>query len=125
MAKVTNQQVIDALERSAGILSAAAELLPVSRQAIQDRINRYPSLAVAQMEIKEKNIDFAESKLMQGIKSGNMTAIIFYLKTMGKDRGYMERQQVEDVTKYYDFSGCSDKQLASINKELKQMVEAN
>jgi hypothetical protein len=32
--------------------------------------------------------------LDKGMKDGNMTAIIFYLKTQGKSRGYVERQEV-------------------------------
>jgi hypothetical protein len=28
------------------------------------------------------------------IKAGNVTAIIFYLKTQAKDRGYVERQEL-------------------------------
>lgn len=47
--------------------------------------------------IKEGAIDFAESKLMQEIQKGNTTAILFFLKTQAKDRGYVERVE-QDVT---------------------------
>ena len=39
-------------------------------------------------------LDFAESKLFQKIKEGDSTAILFYLKTQGKARGYIERSEV-------------------------------
>jgi len=34
----------------------------------------------------------AESQLMKKIKQGNLTAIIFFLKTQAKHRGYVEKQ---------------------------------
>jgi hypothetical protein len=40
-------------------------------------------------------IDFAESQLHKQIKEGNSTATIFFLKTKGKKRGYVERQEVD------------------------------
>ena len=40
--------------------------------------------------IKEENIDYVESKLMNLISQDNPTAILFYLKTIGKNRGYVE-----------------------------------
>jgi hypothetical protein len=39
-------------------------------------------------------VDVAESKLMAKIDAGDTTAIIFFLKTQGKGRGYVERQEV-------------------------------
>ena len=40
-------------------------------------------------------MDFTESALRKLIKKGNVIATIFKLKTKGKDRGYIEKQEVE------------------------------
>jgi hypothetical protein len=42
----------------------------------------------------ERATDRAEIKLMQAIEDGEIAAIIFRLKTKGKKRGYVERQEV-------------------------------
>jgi hypothetical protein len=42
--------------------------------------------------INEELLDFAESKLMEHITNGQLTAIIFYLKCRGQSRGYIEKQ---------------------------------
>jgi hypothetical protein len=41
-------------------------------------------------ELSDVAIDFAESQLHKQIKDGNSTATIFFLKTKGKKRGYVE-----------------------------------
>ncbi|MBO4234076.1 hypothetical protein FO675_07140 [Riemerella anatipestifer] len=46
-------------------------------------------------DITETQIDVAEASLLRKIKDGDTTSIIFYLKTRGKDRGYMEKQIIE------------------------------
>ena len=47
---------------------------------------------------KESLLDFAESKLMEIIKQGNVTALIFFLKTKGKKRGYVEKQEIDHTS---------------------------
>lgn len=53
-----------------------------------------PSVRQAVQSAKENMLDFAEGKLFQAISAGNMTALIFYLKTQGVHRGYIERREV-------------------------------
>lgn len=48
-------------------------------------------------EAEESVIDNAESKLLQHINDGDVTSLIFFLKTRGKKRGYIERVE-QDVT---------------------------
>ncbi len=45
--------------------------------------------------IKGGVLDFAESNLKKLEKEGNPAATIFFLKTKGKKRGYIERQEIE------------------------------
>ncbi len=46
------------------------------------------------LALEEGDIDSAETALKRQILDGNITAIIFYLKTKGKHRGYVERQEL-------------------------------
>ena len=39
-------------------------------------------------------LDFAESQLHKQIQNGEVSSTIFYLKTKGKKRGYIERQEI-------------------------------
>lgn len=48
-------------------------------------------------EVEEETIDVVESKLLTAINNDDLTAIIFYLKTKGKKRGYVEKTE-QDVT---------------------------
>ena len=50
--------------------------------------------ALKLMEVEKENLlDLAESKLIANIKDQDNTAIIFYLKTQGKKRGYIEKTE--------------------------------
>ncbi len=92
--KYTTAQMIEALREKHGNLSAAARYLGCSRNTISRYIDTYPTVKAVYDEERETLIDFAENQLFQQVKEGNITAIIFTLKTIGKSRGYVERQEV-------------------------------
>jgi transposase len=94
MAYYKVQEVIEAIEGSQGLITQVAKRLNCSRVTVYNYINRHKKVKQALIDEREKLKDFAESKLVQQIQEGNMTAIIFYLKTQAKDRGYIERQDV-------------------------------
>lgn len=85
------KKIIKAIKEAKGLLTVAAVRAGVTYWTIWKYSKDYPSVAKAIEESKEGLLDLAEAKLYQEINSGNMTAIIFYLKTQGKKRGYIER----------------------------------
>ena len=92
--KYTSDKMIKAIREKHGNLSAAARYLGCSRNTIARYIENYPTVKAVYDEERETLIDFAENQLFQQVKDGNITAIIFTLKTIGKSRGYVERQEV-------------------------------
>jgi transposase-like protein len=94
-ARLTVGQIDNALRASSGNVAHTARQLGVSRSTLYRRINESSTLQEALADAREELVDIAESALRQEIESGNITAIIFTLKTLGKGRGYVERQQHE------------------------------
>jgi hypothetical protein len=88
-----------ALRSTGGIVTAAAKKLRTAYgsctpASVRNYIQRHPSLQRAVEEVIEENLDLAEHKLLAGINADNMTASIFYLKTKGRRRGYVERGEL-------------------------------
>lgn len=103
------KRFIEVLKKSRGIISSACESLDMSRQTYYNWLDADSEFKEAVDDIQENAIDFVESKLMQKINGievmsakGDIfevppsdTAIIFYLKTKGKKRGYVEKTEME------------------------------
>lgn len=87
--------MLDALERSLGIVSTACEKVGVDRKTHYNWLKDDAEYKDAVRAIEERTIDFAESHLHALIKDKNPAATIFFLKTKGKNRGYVERQEIE------------------------------
>jgi hypothetical protein len=87
--------MLEALEVSLGIVSTAAKKANIDRTIHYDWLKSDPEYKAAVESIQESVIDFAESHLYKLVKEGNPAATIFYLKTKGKKRGYIERQEIE------------------------------
>lgn len=85
--------MIQALEKSLGIVTSACKVVGISRQTHYNWMEDAEYKA-AVMELGDVALDFAESKLHKLIDQGNPAATIFYLKTKGKERGYVERQEI-------------------------------
>lgn len=86
-----------ALRATAGIFSRAAKRLRCSPTTVKNYVDRHESLQLALEEIKEVTLDLAEDGLIALIKKKHPTALIFYLKTKGKHRGYVERSEITGV----------------------------
>lgn len=95
--KVSNADIVAAYQKKGANISATCQALSIDRKTFYNRRNSSKELDRQLGEIEESLVDFAESKLMGAMNDNNLTAIIFYLKTKGKHRGYVEQveQKVE------------------------------
>lgn len=87
--------MLEALEKSLGIVTTACKTAGVARSTHYGWIDTDPEYKASVEAVSDIAIDFAESRLHKKIESGDTTAIIFYLKTKAKKRGYVERQEIQ------------------------------
>lgn len=104
--------MLGALKKTFGRVSMAADMVGINRCTHYKWLEQDSEYKEAFEDINESAIDFVESKLFEKINGVSVqketmvgpevyelppsdTAIIFYLKTKGKKRGYVERNEVE------------------------------
>lgn len=92
--KRNKERLLKALEASLGVVTDACKKVKLSRQTFYKYLKEDPDFKAAVLELEEVALDTAESALFNQIKEGNVTSIIFYLKTKGRRRGYVERQEI-------------------------------
>tara|TARA_Y100000114_G_C11763694_1_gene331628 strand:+ start:2095 stop:2448 length:354 start_codon:yes stop_codon:yes gene_type:complete len=85
--------LLKALEKSLGVVTSACKNVGVGRTTYYDWYNNDPEFAKKVDELENVALDFAESQLHRQIAENNTSATIFYLKTKGKQRGYVERTE--------------------------------
>jgi predicted DNA-binding transcriptional regulator AlpA len=86
--------LIEALEKSLGIVTTACKQVGIGRTTFYDYLKKDEEFAKQVKDIENIALDFAESQLHKQIQEGNTSATIFYLKTKGKGRNYVERQEI-------------------------------
>lgn len=125
---LTVEQIAIALEKKAGNITHAANVLKVTRWALYKRINGEETLQQIVTDAREALVDIAESKLLQQVKKGNIAAIIFTLKTQGKARGYVERTEITGadggpIEFYADERAQAQKELDVWREQQKKSTE--
>lgn len=92
--KMTKTLVENALIAEKGAVYLAAKRLKCSHTTVYSFINKYKDLAELKEYYDEEATDIAVSRLRDAITTGDPWAIKFQLSTKGKDRGYVERQEI-------------------------------
>lgn len=85
---------LDAMRANLGNITKSCERAKIDRKTYYNWLESDPDFSDDVDAVAESNIDLAEDSLMQQIKDGNPTSTIFYLKTKGKKRGYIETQEL-------------------------------
>jgi hypothetical protein len=91
----SKKRVLKALETSLGIVSAACKESEVSRTQFYKWIKEDEEFKQEVEELQNVVLDFAESTLHKLIADGNTAATIFFLKTKGKKRGFIEKSELD------------------------------
>ena len=91
---IHKRAMIEALEKSLGVVTTACKTVGIARQTHYEWYREDEQYKAAVDSIGDIALDFAESQLHKQIGSGEVAATIFYLKTKGKRRGYIERQEI-------------------------------
>jgi len=85
--------VEEQLRNMSGNAAAVARAFGVSRQAVAKFIKSHPSLQTVAEDARETMLDGAESSLYRAVLNGEAWAVCFILKTIGKQRGYVEHEK--------------------------------
>ena len=88
------KELIEAMEHCHGIVSDACLSVGVSRVTYYGYYKNDPEFKTAIDEIEGAVLDYVEGKLFKLIEKGDVASTLFYLKTKGKKRGYIERQEI-------------------------------
>jgi hypothetical protein len=86
--------MLKAMEKSLGVVTTAAKSIGITRETHYEWLRTDANYKAKIEALADVALDFAESMLHGQIMKGDTTATIFYLKTKGKQRGYVERQEL-------------------------------
>ena len=89
--------MITALRKSLGNVTVACKSVKIGRETHYRWLRTDKNYKEFIDKLPEEEIDFYEHALIKKIKSGDTTSIIFALKCKGKNRGWVERQELDMV----------------------------
>lgn len=85
----------EALKAQLGVVTAAAKQVGINRSTHYDWLKEDENYKKWIEELPDITLDAVEQALLKNILKGNVVAQTFYLKTKGKSRGFVERQEIE------------------------------
>lgn len=96
---IKKDAMIKALEKTLGVVTTACTLAKCSRTQHYVWLEEDAEYRKRVEDLENVALDFGETKLHKNIEKGDTTAIIFFLKTKGKRRGYIERTEHDHSVK--------------------------
>ena len=105
---------LEVFEASACNVSVSCKKVGISRNTFYDWKKKDLAFAESVREQEEGLLDFAETMLYKAIKEGKTPELIFFLKTKGQARGYIEKQRLDVTQSKPDLTGMSLNELREI-----------
>jgi predicted transcriptional regulator len=91
---IKKETLLKSLEQSLGVVTVACKKADIPRSTYYKWLKTDSDFKAQVKDIENVALDFAESQLHKQISENSTAATIFYLKTKGKNRGYVERQEI-------------------------------
>jgi len=91
---IKKESLLKALEQSLGVVTVACKKAAIPRSTYYKWLKEDKAFEIEVRDIENVALDFVESQLHKQIADNSTAATIFYLKTKGKNRGYIERQDI-------------------------------
>jgi hypothetical protein len=88
--KKHKQLLLEALERSLGIVTPACKEVGISRNQFYRYYNEDLEFKKEVDDINDITLDFVENQLLRKIKEGSERSIMFYMKYKARKRGYTD-----------------------------------
>lgn len=91
--RVPTERIIECLRETNGLVSLAAKRVPCSISTINTRRKRVQAVEQVIQECRGELVDYGELALRRAVVAGEPWAVGLVLKTLGRDRGYVERTE--------------------------------
>jgi len=91
---IKKKAMLDALEKTLGVVTTAAKMVGIERTTHYLWLKEDKEYKDAVEDVQNVVLDFAESALHKMVENHQPAATLFLLKTKGKNRGYVERQEI-------------------------------
>jgi hypothetical protein len=124
--KIKKNRMIKALEKNLGVVTKACKKAKVCRTAFYEWCREDPEFKKRVDDVGEQTKDFVEGQNYKLIKSLHPAAIMFYLKTKCRDRGYKEKAEiVHGGSLNVDVTKLTDQQLGDLlmGKEIPELMK--
>jgi hypothetical protein len=96
---IKDSEIVEALRECKGLTYLASMRLGCTHSDLDNRVKGNEFLSSVCRTERGVIVDKAEAKLVEAMESGAKWAIELILKTLGKERGYVERQEVHNLSK--------------------------
>ncbi len=91
--RYSTDEIIDALRATNGLVSLAAKKLKCCPNTIYNRAHSVQGVQRVIDECRAELVDLGELSLRRAVVNGEPWAVGLVLKTLGKERGYVERTE--------------------------------
>lgn len=93
--RLTKKQKLEAIADSGGVLKTIAKRAGVDRRTVHNWRDADADIRRAIDDEREQLIDAAEMTLRDAVAAGDVNAAKFVCATLGRDRGYSRRTEIE------------------------------